>query len=72
MARAVNRSHWAWSVRWPGGICLVSPGIPGKDVGVAGRVNVTACRRLASVRIRCQVHPEVFSAIRVRRRAARW
>jgi hypothetical protein len=41
----------------------VSPGIPGEDVGVAGRVNVTACRRLASVRIRCQVHLEVFSAI---------
>ena len=41
----------------------MSPGIPGEDVGVAGRVNVTACRRLASVRIRCQIHPEVFSAI---------
>jgi hypothetical protein len=51
MARAVNRSHWGLvsSVAWRN--------MPGRAV------SVTACRRLASVRIRCQVHPEVFSAI---------
>ena len=53
MARAVNRSHWG----------LVSSVAWRKYAGPGRAVSVTACRRLASVRIRCQVHPEVFSAI---------
>jgi hypothetical protein len=31
MARAVNRSHWGLSVRWPGGVC---PGRAGERDGV--------------------------------------